>query len=183
MEDPRIRAWSRRLGIGASFVLAMVASQTALADETAHSVSAESGPFVFADARITVMVGDTVTWTVAPGDQHTITSGTYNASGVHADGLFDSGVRTAGQTFSVTFTEAGEIAYVCTIHADVGMVGRILVQDGGGEGEPADADGAGGGTSSLVLLAGLIGAGALAIAVRLRFARRAASRKPPPDRG
>lgn len=154
-------------------MLAMVAAQTALAEETSHAVTAESQPFVFVDSRITVRIGDTVTWTVGPGAPHTITSGTYNASGVHADGLFDSGTRTAGETFSVTFTEAGDVSYVCTIHADAGMVGRILVRDATG------ADG----PSSLVLFLGLVAGLVLAIALRLRFSRRPTRGERPSDRG
>ena len=93
-----------------------------------HQVTAQSSPYVFAPSQLTVTVGDTVTWTMAPGDPHTVTSGTYNASGVHPDGLFDSNTLVAGQTFSYTFTVAGEIPYVCEIHADSGMVGRVVVQ-------------------------------------------------------
>lgn len=109
-------------------LLGVAALAPAIALAATHQVTAQSSPYVFVASQLTVRVGDTVTWTMGPGDPHTVTSGTYNASGVHPDGLFDSNTLQAGETFSFTFTTAGEIPYVCEIHADSGMVGRIVVQ-------------------------------------------------------
>jgi len=129
-------------------VVALVAVSTlvvgpSLVLAAAQTVTLRSEPNVFDAARLTIGVGDTVTWVVAPGTVHTVTSGTYNASGVHPDGLFDSGSLTPGDEFAFTFATAGEFRYVCTIHADSGMVGRITVveatvADPAG-GEPAEA--------------------------------------------
>lgn len=122
------RAFARHVGgllVAASIAVAGPAAVTA----ATHVVSVRSQPDVFDGARLTVAVGDSVTWVVEPGSVHTVTSGTYNASGVHPDGLFDSGSLTPGEEFVYTFTTAGEYPYVCAIHADSGMVGRITVVD------------------------------------------------------
>jgi plastocyanin len=61
----------------------------------------------FDPARLTVLVGDTVTWTNKDFLFHTATAG---------DGSFDSGLLGPGQSFSHTFTAQGSYPYVCTIH-------------------------------------------------------------------
>ncbi len=93
-----------------------------------REVVARSSPFVFDPVGLTVTVGDTVRWTMAPGEPHTVTSGTYDSStGAQPDGRFDSGFLVPGETFSVTFTSAGSYPYLCLLHADSGMVGTITV--------------------------------------------------------
>ena len=71
---------------------------------------------------VTVSVGDEVTWSNDDTAAHTVTSGTA-ADG--PDGVFDSSLFTAGQTFSVTFDEAGEYPYFCMVHP--WMTGIITV--------------------------------------------------------
>jgi nitrite reductase (NO-forming) len=57
---------------------------------------------------LTVAVGTTVTWTNNdPGQMHTVTD---------VNGAFDSGFLETGQTWSYTFTEAGEFEYYCLPH-------------------------------------------------------------------
>lgn len=158
-----------------------------------HEVAARSRPYVFAPDRLTVRVGDTVTWTMAPGDPHTVTSGTYNASGVHADGIFDSGFLNEGEKFSFMFTAPGVYPYVCAIHADSGMVGRITVEAAptatptpspkpptaagtGGDGPTGSAVAAGAGTPLDDAEAGWNGPLAIAILVGLAFAAGLAAR-------
>lgn len=64
--------------------------------------------FSFSPAGTTVAIGDTVTWTNDPASVgHTTTSD---------DGLWDSSVIRAGDTFEHTFTEAGRFSYFCSIH-------------------------------------------------------------------
>ena len=77
--------------------------------------------FAFVEDRIEVSVGDTVTWSNGDGTRHTITSGTDDTG----DGTFDSGDVAAGETFSLTFTEAGEFPYFCDIHPT--MTGVVVV--------------------------------------------------------
>lgn len=71
-----------------------------------------------------VNVGDVVTWTNEDKAQHTVTSGNgipYSqylrgtTEGI-PDGGFDSGNINPGESWSYTFSEAGEFPYFCTLH-------------------------------------------------------------------
>ncbi len=70
----------------------------------------------FTPATLTIAPGTTVTWTNRGSRRHTVTR----------TGQFDSGLLSAGQTFSFTFTTAGTYAYVCDLHAPA-MAGTIVV--------------------------------------------------------
>lgn len=75
----------------------------------------------FDPKEITVPVGTTVVWENTSGLTHTITAD---------DGSFDSGPLGPGDTFEVTFTQAGEVPYHCEFHGGaggVGMSGTITV--------------------------------------------------------
>jgi nitrite reductase (NO-forming) len=68
---------------------------------------------------LTVKVGTTVTWTNDdPGQMHTVTD---------VNGAFDSGFLETGQTWSYTFTEAGEFEYYCMPHP--WMRAKIVVEE------------------------------------------------------
>jgi len=71
-----------------------------------------------------VTVGTTVTWEYEGGLPHTVTSDT---------NLFNSGTMGEGDTFSFTFTEAGEFPYYCRFHGSPGgsgMSGVVNVTEG-----------------------------------------------------
>jgi plastocyanin len=73
-----------------------------------------------------VSVGDTVTWTNMDTQPHTVISGSNGTP----DGKFDSSpnfnpLLAPAQTFSHTFTEAGEYPYYCALHPN--MVGTVSV--------------------------------------------------------
>lgn len=74
----------------------------------------------FSPSNTEVAVGGTVTWQIpaAATIQHNVTSDT-NAWPASPD-------LSAGQSFQVTFPQAGEFLYQCTIHP--GMVGRVEVR-------------------------------------------------------
>ena len=72
--------------------------------------------------HVTVPVGTEVTWSNDDTAAHTVTSGAPGAP----DGIFDSSLFAAGQTYSVTFDEAGEYPYFCMVHP--WMVGIITVE-------------------------------------------------------
>lgn len=87
----------------------------------------------FAPNPINAQVGDTVTWTNKDTTIHTVTSG----SNQTPDGKFDSSnggqsYMAGGQTFSYTFTEAGDYPYYCSLHPL--MVGTVVVSGGNGNG-------------------------------------------------
>jgi plastocyanin len=63
--------------------------------------------FSFQPKRVVALVGDTLTWTNASGQTHTVTAD---------DDSFDSGALEPGQSFAHTFAEQGAFTYYCTIH-------------------------------------------------------------------
>jgi len=72
--------------------------------------------FAFSPNTATINVNDTVTWTWV-GSPHSSTSDT---------GLWDSGIFSAGHTFTREFTSAGSFPFHCTVHPF--MTGTITVQ-------------------------------------------------------
>src|SRR5215212_1278127 len=80
----------------------------------------------FSPNPIQVSVGNTVTWTNDDSQPHTVTSG----SNGQPDNKFNSSpnfnpLLNQGQTFSFTFTEAGDYPYFCMLHPN--MVGTVNV--------------------------------------------------------
>jgi len=79
--------------------------------------------FFFLPQTVTIKVGDTVHWDFEASG-HTVTSG----SSCTADGDFNSGFRSAGTSYSHTFTAAGTYDYHCIPHcASNGMMGTVIV--------------------------------------------------------
>jgi plastocyanin len=75
------------------------------------------GDIFFAPKNVSLHVGDKVRWYWAGNIKHSTTSNT---------GLWDSGLRGNGSTFTNTFNAVGNFPYHCTIHS--GQVGAITVQ-------------------------------------------------------
>jgi LPXTG-motif cell wall-anchored protein len=91
------------------------------APEAQASATVEMQDFVFAPKTITIAAGTTVNWPNTGQAPHTSTSDT---------GLWDSGQKAAGESFSFTFREAGTFPYYCTLHGTpggVGMAGTVIV--------------------------------------------------------
>ena len=91
--------------------------------------------FKFAPASITVHVGDTISWTNQDSAAHTATA---------SNGSFDTGTINKGGSGSATFSKAGTIAYICSIHPF--MKGTVVVT-GAGSGGGNSGSGAGSGGS------------------------------------
>ncbi|MEM3154122.1 MAG: cupredoxin family copper-binding protein [Candidatus Woesearchaeota archaeon] len=75
--------------------------------------------FAYVPASVKIRVGDTVTWKQVDRIKHTVTI-------VSGPESFDSGLLSAGQTFSHTFTKPGTYVYKCTPHPR--MTGEIVVE-------------------------------------------------------
>src|SRR5215213_8055572 len=98
---------------------------------TTNSVSIVSGASTlttdaYSPNPIQVSVGTTVTWTNNDSQPHTVTSG----SNGQPDNKFNSSpnftpLLNPGQTFSFTFTQAGDYPYFCMLHPN--MVGTVNV--------------------------------------------------------
>ena len=106
----------------------IIASQDAFAEtevtipnEASEPSCAESGS-CFSPSEVTIGIGDSVTWHNDSTVAHTVTSGNPEDG---PDGLFDTGLFLSGDTFSHTFTEAGEYQYFCSIHP--WMTGTVIV--------------------------------------------------------
>lgn len=82
---------------------------------TTHQVAISGFKFVPADLEIAV--GDTVVWTNEDSASHTVDS--------LAGGPLNSGTMSRGDTYSFTFTSAGEFPYQCDIHPS--MQGSVTV--------------------------------------------------------
>ncbi|MCI0347739.1 MAG: plastocyanin/azurin family copper-binding protein [Chloroflexi bacterium] len=98
----------------------------------AATINIAATNYTYAPNSTAIHVGDTVTWSFA-GEPHTVTSGTTSGGLGQPDGKFDSGVLTAGSTYSVgpgqaenPFTAPGTYPYFCQIHAEQ-MTGTIVV--------------------------------------------------------
>jgi plastocyanin len=76
----------------------------------------------FIPADITIGVGETVTWSNDDTAAHTVTSGTPDGG---PDGIFDSSLFMAGNTFSHTFDKTGQFNYFCMVHP--WMTGTVQV--------------------------------------------------------
>jgi plastocyanin len=85
-----------------------------------NEVEIQIDNFAFVQDAIEVAVGTTVTWVNGDGVGHTITSGADDT----ADGRFDVEIA-AGETFSFTFDDVGEVPYFCDIHPT--MTGLVVV--------------------------------------------------------
>jgi plastocyanin len=73
--------------------------------------------FTFNPAELTIKPGTTVTWKNADDIPHSVVE----------DGTkFRSKPLDTGETFSMTFTDAGEIGYFCGLHPH--MKGKIIVK-------------------------------------------------------
>ena len=97
----------------------IIASQDAFAEtevtipnEASEPSCAESGS-CFLPSEVTIGVGESVTWYNDSTTAHTVTSGNPEDG---PDSVFDSSLFLAGNTFSHTFTEAGQFEYFCSIH-------------------------------------------------------------------
>lgn len=105
----------RRMGscltIAATIVL-MLAGIAAHAQEEKVTID----NFTFTPPEVTVKVGDTVTWTNRDDIPHTVVSA----------GKFRSKAMDTDNSFSFTFTEAGDYKYFCGLHPH--MTGMIKVE-------------------------------------------------------
>ena len=93
--------------------------------------------FSFSPGTITINQGETVTWNNSGPTPHSATA---------SNGSFDTGIFSAGQSRSHTFTEAGSFSYFCTPHPN--MRGAVVVQAAqSGADTPDSSSGATGGAA------------------------------------
>jgi plastocyanin len=113
-----ISATLRSLGIAIAAAIILHAG-VARADEAkaaTEDTKVTIDNFTFGPAELTVKVGTTVTWTNHDDIPHTIVSA----------GKFRSKTLDTDNSFSFTFTAAGEYKYFCSLHPH--MTGMIKVE-------------------------------------------------------
>jgi len=86
------------------------------AAEARAGASVTVADMAFSPAKVTVALGQAVTWTFQDAVPHTSTSD---------QGFWDSGTKSGGAAYSHRFTSAGTFAYHCTIHPM--MRGKVAV--------------------------------------------------------
>jgi plastocyanin len=122
---PRTRAPELILaGIAAILLIGTVIGLIVGRDDDEGGSSASAGgnavdiaDFAFVPAELTVSVDDTVTWTNQDSTGHTVT---------RTDGTESSDELDEGATYELTFDEAGEFTYACSIHPS--MEGTVVVE-------------------------------------------------------
>ena len=105
------RSHGLRLAMAAAISFCLGAAH---AEETTTNVMIDN--FTFQPAELTVKVGTTVTWTNHDDIPHTIVSA----------GKFRSKALDTDNSFSFTFTAAGDYKYFCSLHPH--MTGTIKVE-------------------------------------------------------
>ena len=88
-------------------------SQTVSIPEGVGVLGCETTTACYLPYEIDVAVGTTVTWTNDDIAVHTVTSG---KKMIH-DNVFDSGIFMSGDTFEITFNDAGTFDYFCIVHS------------------------------------------------------------------
>lgn len=178
---------TRRRGVAVGAVALLAISALGILGPTASAqstltvgVGAGDGTVAgqaFLPGGITVLVGDSVTFSITSDEPHTITFGDgpadaappfwpvagFTAPAADAPPPYDLGTATysgteflntgilAGKTSSATveFTTAGTFPFFCAIHP--GMAGQVTVVDSGTATTQAEADAAGAATRDLLL--------------------------------
>lgn len=80
-----------------------------------------SGGDVFTPSTVSISVNDSVIWNWQ-GPFHSTTRTNNSPSG-----LWDSGVNSNPHFFTNTFSSAGNYAYFCSVHVNIGMTGLVQV--------------------------------------------------------
>jgi plastocyanin len=124
-----IKSFSRRLAVLVTIIAPVMAFYPTVGNAATVNVTVgPNGNLVFMPSSITIHRGDTVQWMWGSGGyyspMHSSTSGTPG----HPNGLWDSGLLSAGDTFTHTFNTAGTFPYYCTVHGQCcNMVGTVSV--------------------------------------------------------
>src|SRR5258707_6451484 len=110
MVSVSLRSLGTRLAIAAAISLCLSAAQA----EEPTNVMIDN--FTFEPAQLTVKVGTTVTWKNRDDIPHTVVSA----------GKFRSKTMDTDDSYSFTFTAAGDYKYFCSLHPH--MTGTIKVE-------------------------------------------------------
>lgn len=125
LPNPTLRTGRRSL---VAVALALAGATVAAGEK--HQVFARPDN-TFSPAALAVAVGDAVTWTNQGGFHNVNAPGFFRcANGCDGEGG-DGNPSGAPWSFTRTFSEAATVDYQCDAHVALGMVGRVVVGDGG----------------------------------------------------
>ena len=105
----------RGLGLALAIAAATLL-QLGVAGARTQDINVTIDNFTFTPPELNVKVGDTVTWTNHDDIPHTVVSA----------GKFRSKTMDTDNSFSFTFTSAGDYKYFCSLHPH--MTGMIKVE-------------------------------------------------------
>jgi plastocyanin len=126
-----VATFSRQIFLSVSIALiAIVGLFSNIAPATAAEITvkmgADNGMLAFVPNVVEIAAGDSVTWSNNKLSPHNVVfeKGPGDVSAFSHKALAFS----PGETFSQTFSEAGEYTYYCEPHRGAGMVGKIVVK-------------------------------------------------------
>jgi len=105
--------------VGGSASVVGVAASAWAAEPAAAGPTVKIDNFTFGPAALTIKVGTTVTWVNGDDIPHTVVSVDHTT--------FKSKVLDTDQSYTFTFTKAGEYPYFCSLHPH--MTGKVVVQN------------------------------------------------------
>ena len=118
-----MRIFSWRLILVMATAVSLIGYPKPASATTVNVTVGPNGNLVFSPSSVTIHPGDQVRWTWGSSG-HSTTSG----SPGQPNGIWDSGIRNQGATFTRTFNSAGTFPYYCTPHGGCcGMVGTVMV--------------------------------------------------------
>jgi plastocyanin len=109
----------RTLVLGSLALVAMASAPVAGAADNEQPITISD--FAFLPGEVTAPVGTSLTWTnVQPGVPHTTSS---------VDGVWDSGIMSTGDAFTVAFNQPGDFAYECQVHPSMRGIVHIVATE------------------------------------------------------
>ncbi len=123
--------WVLRQVVVAGLVATAALGPGAAVPATADNADVTLEARAFAPATVTIVAGESVTWTNREPflTTHTVTAdGAFDSSQGCMVGLEQSCLNP-GEQFMFTFAQAGSYAYYCRLHRGQGMVGTVQVTD------------------------------------------------------
>ena len=142
------------------FLQTAISSATVLTSTSAEAAAQETTTvdmtdnLVFDPEEIQISPGTTVTWENVGSIGHSVTayedeipdgaeyfaSGGFDSESAARNAYPDEGNVAGGETYEYTFETEGEYGYFCIPHEQAGMVGTVIVGEGGG-GDGGDGGG------------------------------------------
>lgn len=123
-----ISSVSRSLSLTLCAVVLVIGSffmavSPAAAETYTVKMGADNGMLAFEPSTLNIKAGDTVKWVNNKLPPHNIMF-----EGDAANKSHDQLMFSAGETYEVTFDNAGTYSYYCSPHRGAGMTGKVVVQ-------------------------------------------------------